>query len=336
MNLYEITIQPKSGFGTPLKGDTLFGHFCWQTAHDPLLVKGGIDKLIEHYEKTPFAVFSSAFPKLSEDYILMKRPDMPLDMIFGSDSENCESKHRSIKIKKKKKWMIVRSGQALDVLNLGPFNENELFTDAEMARRFSKSENMNNHLTQFFLQPHNSINRLTNTTGSEKFAPYTQDSFYYRTGMKLAVFVLIDESVTGYDSLRRAMQRIGKFGFGKDASIGLGRFAVEDIKPVNLPVTDGSADALYTLAPCVPEKNFFTDVWFSPFTRFGKHGDQLASARNPFKNPVIMADEGAVFKPADKKIFEKPYIGRAVKNVSKVLKTSVVQGYAPYLPVRLP
>ncbi len=112
MNLYEITIQPESAFGTALKGDTLFGHFCWQIAHDPLLAKGGIDTLIRNYADAPFAVFSSAFPKLSEDYILMKRPDMPLHMLFTADHEDCESKHRSIKIKKKKKWMIVKTGPA--------------------------------------------------------------------------------------------------------------------------------------------------------------------------------------------------------------------------------
>ena len=48
-----------------------------------------------------------------------------------------------------------------------------------------------------------------------------------------------------------------------------------------------------------------------------------------------MADEGAVFIPNDKGVFDKPYIGRAVTGVSKAEPSSVVQGYAPYLPLKL-
>ena len=35
MKLYAIVIETHSGFGTPLKGDTLFGQFCWEVAMDP-------------------------------------------------------------------------------------------------------------------------------------------------------------------------------------------------------------------------------------------------------------------------------------------------------------
>ena len=33
-NLYEVILRPQSLFGTPLAGDTLFGHLCWQFAMD--------------------------------------------------------------------------------------------------------------------------------------------------------------------------------------------------------------------------------------------------------------------------------------------------------------
>jgi len=60
VKLYEITLQPRSAMITPLKGDTLFGHFCWQAAHDPSLVDGSLDQQMARYDKAPFAVFSSA------------------------------------------------------------------------------------------------------------------------------------------------------------------------------------------------------------------------------------------------------------------------------------
>ena len=49
MKLYDVTIHPLSAFGTPLKGDTLFGQFCWQVAYDPGLVDGGLEKNLDRY-----------------------------------------------------------------------------------------------------------------------------------------------------------------------------------------------------------------------------------------------------------------------------------------------
>ena len=76
-------------------------------------------------------------------------------------------------------------------------------------------------------------------------------------------------------------------------------------------------------------------MFFTPFTRFGRHGDVLAKSGNPFKNPVIMADEGGIFIPKNKEIFSKPYIGRAVADISKIEPKSVTQGYSLYIPVRV-
>jgi len=48
-----------------------------------------------------------------------------------------------------------------------------------------------------------------------------------------------------------------------------------------------------------------------------------------------MTDEGAVFIPADRNVFSKPYLGCAAFNVSKVLSGAVTQGYSFYLPFKL-
>lgn len=316
MNLYEITIKPISGFGTPLKGDTIFGHFCWQAVHDPSLLNGKFDDHILAYPEKPFAVFSSAFPKTESCYIL-KRPDMPLNLIFPFENQDKEKFHDKLKENKKKKWMKVKENLMIDL---------------------SEENFLNKGFIKPFTQPHNSINRLTNTTGTSAFAPYSSENFYYYPETVLAVFVLVDESVTKIENVKTALERIGKFGFGRDASTGMGKFkVVGEPKPLKIPKVE-NANACYTLAPCVPEKDIFEKAYFTPFVRFGKHGDQLANSENPFKNPVLMADEGAVFKPKDKSFFEKPYLGKAVTGVSKIedMKDKVViQGYTPYLPVNL-
>jgi CRISPR-associated protein Csm4 len=96
-----------------------------------------------------------------------------------------------------------------------------------------------------------------------------------------------------------------------------------------------SPNACYTLAPCVPEKDTFVEMFFTPFTRFGRHGDVFAKSSNPFKNPVIMADESAIFIPKSRESFNKPYIGRAVIDISKAEPRTVMQGYSLYLPVNM-
>ncbi|MCK5098439.1 MAG: hypothetical protein KAR45_10075, partial [Desulfobacteraceae bacterium] len=109
LEFFEITIKPLSGFGTPLKGDTLFGHFCWQTSYDPSLVEGGLDRQIELYKEQPFIIFSSAFPKVinnSKEYYALKRPEMPLSMLFKQGKSRFETRKQA-KDNKKKKWMLV-------------------------------------------------------------------------------------------------------------------------------------------------------------------------------------------------------------------------------------
>lgn len=341
MKLHEIIIKPQSGFGTPLKGDTLFGHFCWQAQHDPSLLNGGLDRWIAAYEERPFAVFASAWPKLSvgrERFYALKRPDLPMPRLFPGLERDRRKRMTERKEKGNQKWLLVgedlrivlRTADYKSETELALMAFNELTEEAKMAMRGRDKR----RLMAPFSQPHNTINRQTQTTGGGIFSPYAMPSMYFYPEMELAVFVLIDEEATDVARVIAAMERIGKCGFGRDASTGLGRFDLAEDDEKTLPDA-GEADACYTLAPAVPEKGAFHDQYFSPFTRFGRHGDALATSSAPFKNPVIMADEGAVLIPAARSVFEKPYLGRAVCNLSNTDARTVAQGYAPYLPFKL-
>ena len=320
MKFYEITIRPLSAFGTTLKGDTLFGHFCWQAAYDASLVEGGLEKALAQYHKKPFAVFGTACPVIggkSSRYVF-KRPDVPLAWLFPVNMEDREQRYRDMKENKKRKWMLLGRDLQIDL----------------RKATFVGDEDLAEHQSLFhsFLQPHNTINRLSGTTGTGAFAPYSTVNEHYSPDTELVIFVWLDEELTQIESIRKGLEAIGRFGFGRDASTGLGRFEVLSSEVSELPrVAD--ANAAYTLAPCVPET--YDQAYFTPFIRYGKHGDRMATSRNPFKNPVIMADEGAVFVPDDAGFFDKPYMGTAVTGVSKAQTNAVTQGYAPYLPLRL-
>ena len=111
MKLYEVIIKPESGFGTPLKGDTIFGHICWQAAYHPDLLDGGFNCWIDRYAERPFVVCSTAWPKIRKDgkwFYAMKRPDYPPGRLFSSTQKN---KRQALEQKKENLknylWIIV-------------------------------------------------------------------------------------------------------------------------------------------------------------------------------------------------------------------------------------
>ena len=62
MNSFRLTLHPRSAFGTPLAGDTLFGQLCWALRH--LLGNTRLNTLLDGYTNgQPFAVISDALPK---------------------------------------------------------------------------------------------------------------------------------------------------------------------------------------------------------------------------------------------------------------------------------
>ena len=344
MKTYEITIKPLSGFGTPLKGDTIFGHICWQTAYDDKLFSRPIETLLADYSTNPFLVISSAYPIAYEgtaSVYMLRRPDLPLDNLFdfsGMEKKSIIDKRKKLKAKK---WMPLRESQSLESFkDIKYLNEKELFEIFSGSLTADLQKDAWNKGVKSFIadysQPHNAINRLTGTTGEGGFAPFAVDQKIYFPQTELSIFVGIGDRIT-VKQVEDALIRIGEIGFGKDASTGLGKYEVCDVDEIDLKSFGSSEpNACYTLSPCVPEKNVFLRSFFSPFTRFGRHGDILAKSKNPFKNPVIMADEGAILIPKEKDVFTKPYIGTAVTNISLAAEhKAVMQGYSLYIPVRV-
>jgi len=339
VKLYAITIKPQSAFGTPLKGDTIFGHFCWQAANHSDILNGGLDRWIDRYPEEPFAVFSSAWPCLEENdqtLYAIKRPDLPMAMLFpATGAEDGLTRLTERKDNKKKKWLLI--DQSLTINLYG----DRLLDDTALLARYHQhasapTPRQLDQATQFIVvdrRSHNSINRLTQTTG-EGFAPFTHENFWPLPGSKFTIFCLLDHEATDLERVLQAFDQIGAFGYGRDASSGLGRFSVSGGTELPLPAAP-KANACLTLGPSVPEIGLYQQTFFSPFTRFGKHGDRLVLTRNPFKAPIVMADEGAVLIPKSTDTFNKPYLGRAITGISLAEPRTVAQGYTPYLPCHL-
>ncbi len=126
---------------------------------------------------------------------------------------------------------------------------------------------------------------------------------------------------------------MGPFGYGPGASIGLGKFEVEEIKESDLPSQE-EANTYLTLAPCDLSGMDLDCAFYQTFVRFGRHGDLFSqAASHPFKKPLLLAETAAVLKPKD--FSPRPFVGRGLSGLSPLEPNTVHQGYAPALPIRL-
>jgi len=317
MTPLRFTLTPLSAFGTPLKGDTLFGQLCWAVAYR--FGEARLTELLEGYtEGRPFAVVSDAFPAG-----FLPRPALPLHRyraVPGADRKRI----------KRRRWIACD-----DVRRpLGDWLAHAV-DDGEVARRLGLERGT---LTARRVQPHNTIHRLTGTTGRGEFAPYGVVQTWYAPGVRLEVYVCFDADRIDGEEIAALLADIGETGYGRDAGIGLGKFAVAAPDDAPWPGHD-DPDAWLTLAPCAPQGSAWEpeSCWWQPFTRFGRHGGTAVQRGRPFKNPVLLADTGAVLTP---RLFEPAasFTGRGLGGdgrLSNAIAATVHQGYAPVLPVRL-
>ncbi len=309
MQSYRVQIRPLSAFGTPLLGDTLFGQLCWaiRNRHS----EDFLNQLLQGYtQAAPFLVVSNAFPA---GYI--PRPDLP-SVWF----DNVPDTQR--KAARKRVWM------PLEKLAEPLANWQQCANSDQDA-----GVSMEDHL-----QPHNSIDRRTGTTNDSGFAPYSMTQHWYAKDTLLDIYLLLDDAWIDARQVKTCVEDIGCFGYGRDASIGLGKYSVEQFEPASLPAQQ-LANACLTLAPCAPQGMGFdgSRSFYQIFTRFGRHGDlAVHQSGQPFKNPVLLAKAGAVFATRPPEV---GWIGQGLGGdglLSKAIDATVQQGYAPVIPIHLP
>ncbi|TVR57852.1 MAG: CRISPR-associated protein Csm7 [Candidatus Competibacteraceae bacterium] len=314
MDTITLRIHPLSPFGTPPLGDTLFGQLCWALRHQA--GEARLRELLDGYlENRPFAVVADALPA---GYL--PRPALPLSWFEQpADADRKRLKQRN--------W-IPHSALRQPVRSW----LNAARSDREVTGHPDFS------LRESWPQPHNSINRLTGTTGEGGFAPYTMLQIGFAPGLTLDLLVVFDPARLSAMELLEGFESIGATGFGRDASIGLGKFSVEE-SAAACPPAQAAANAYLTLAPCAPQGCDFLPhaSRYQPFTRFGRHGDQAVHSGQPFKTPVLLAAAGAVLKPG--RYVETGYVGRGLGGdgrLSRAIPATVHQGYAPAIGVHLP
>ena len=292
-----------------MAGDTLFGQLCWTLRHQ--LGNARLHDLLQGYTSgQPFAVVADALPAGH-----VPLPNVPSSLWQASDEER--------KKLKKKRWLPV-AGLSQPFIQW----QAQAVSDACVCVAPQTER----------AQPHNTINRQTGTTGEGQFAPYAMPQIWFHPAMRFDLHVVLDETRLGQAELSAALTYMGATGFGRDASIGLGKFeCTGDAVATTWPTTT-AANSYLTLGPCAPQGQGFCPVrsTYQVATRFGRHGDAAVQSGQPFKRPVLLAKAGGVFWP-EKLDATCTFIGQGVGGpgnpVSLAMPETVQQGYAPVIAI---
>jgi len=333
MRTYRFTLRPLSAFGTPLAGDTLFGQLCWTLRHQ--LGNARLNDLLQGYTSgQPFAVVSDALPTGH-----VPLPHVQSEVWQKSSAAAAPDR----KALKKRKWLpITALATPLTTWQASACSDTEVAAPliaAWVAEQPKRAASTSSHTER--AQPHNTINRQTGTTGEGAFAPYAMPQIWFHPAMRFDLYVALDEARLTLPELTAALTTVGSTGFGRDASIGLGKFALlRDSAPVTWP-TSTKANCYLTLGPSAPQGLGFCPVrsTYQVVTRFGRHGDVAVQSGQPFKRPVLLAKGGAVLWPETldaSRSFIGQGLGGAANPVSMAMPETVQQGYAPVIAIAHP
>lgn len=305
MQRYQLNLMPQSAFITPLRGDTLFGHFCWairESEGDQALIE-----LLNHYEKTPFIVIADPSP-LNR----MPNPTVPLHL-KGQVDNRAQRKQL-----KKSQWLP-------DTVWQYPLSQWLNHALDEHPDQMEPPE-------QHYQQMHNSINRLTETTG-QGFDPFVLNKYHHQN-QTLNLQFAIDEQQMPLEKTLQLFEVIGLAGYGRKASTGHGKFTIENCQPHKAHHSN-NANAYLTLNASAPEGSKWRaeQSFYELETHWGKHGNQLVHG-NPFKNPILLIKRGALLMPKNYQP-DTQIIGQAIGGGGSAEKTLSIneprtyhQGYA--------
>jgi len=301
MKCFKIDITIQSAFATTPKGDTLFGYFCWMLAE--MDGSSELTKLLKGYTNgKPFAIFSDF---LAGNRILFPPvPNAYLGIEFDPQERKAFKRKRAISIEK-----LNELGNVIDKRSKEACEDISITTPKES------------------IHMRNSLSRIIGTTG-ENFDPFASKRFDLEEN-RGTIYVLLDTNRMSEEKFTNILNIMGKSGFGKDATIGRGRFSVDKIEPIKWE--NKGYNAILTLSPSILSGQEFKEAYYEPFTRFGKHGG-LLSHGIVWKNPILMADSFALVRVENLPKF----IGKGLGgdgSLSVQLYETVHQGYAIALPV---
>ena len=309
MRTYRIDLAVPSGFISPWRADTLFGHLCWVAERyvDFKNFKGAAELItLFSSDNLPF-ILSDGFPAG-----LLPAP-LTLKNLYQPELEEKINKtsYSKIKLAKKREYLSLSQFQS--------FQRGEVPDLLEEGQGFISAATL-----------HNQISRFTNTTGeqgslfglNECFAPCGQVQIYAKV-------------LNGFeDDLQHLFEHFVEGGYGSKKSTGKGACSLTGFAPCNdLDMNDrqGVVNGFITLSHFVPAQGDPFGGAYKTMVKYGKLGEEKTFCGNPFKKPLIMLKPGAVFRTQSM----KSWYGMLIKNIAYADKDVVEYAYAFPVPAKL-
>ena len=323
--LYRYKITPKSPLMTPLMSDTLFGHFCWAIRYTE-----GRDylcdflKLYEMGKPAPM-LFSSAF--ISSYLPRPALPSPPREKIrefirthFCDEFEGLQA------IKKWNKQRFISTDQWEKLKdNYSTLSLYEILCAEKMPQKEKEKKD-----TETEVDMGNVISRISGTV--EEGGLFVREKTWYRNGLTLDLYVETDNEEMWKKADWFLAQYLPQNGFGADKSIGMGHLSIrcdEGFDESKYHVED--SNACMTLSTASFERMGNCDASYRLQVKFGRLGEELATAGSPFKKPILMYEPGAVFHHV-KTLKDKPLL----KNVHKIQEGEYQHIRHCGIPITLP
>lgn len=309
-----LDIKPVSAFASELSSDTFFGQICYM-----LYMQGyNLDEYLRDYENDPFFVISDFFPM---GYISAQQ--LPSKPVSKLNIYNL-AKRKTLKNKNKIKLDNLINNGILTIEKNGLIKETVDISNTHYNWKEYKYDVLKAHL-----------NRFTGTTLDEEFAPYSNIEYRYtskKAEFYFRVYLYIKDNFDE-NIIISAIKDIGKTGYGSKTSTGKGFFEVCRNENIKINTENKNGFILLSNAVIAGMKEYVEKIYYTPVTRFGKHG-ALTEKGAPFKNPFVMVKSGALAFNVKNECFNKSYIGKGIFGLSHH-KNTVSQGYGLYIPLKL-
>ncbi|MCA9310562.1 MAG: hypothetical protein KDA21_05100 [Phycisphaerales bacterium] len=294
MPIYRVALLLRSSLGTPLAGDTLWGHIAWGVCYRE--GEAGVAAWLDAYDHgEPPLVISDPLPA---GYF--PRPRLPRP-VTGVETPTRSEAH-DFKTIGKRQWVShnVWSRIASELSAARVFEGISTSSQPESGRHAGTL--------------HAGINRLTGGTDQEGGGLlYAVERTWYAAPARFDVWA---HSSGGVEEVRRWFDDGLSGGYGRDGASGLGHIEVEDVQPVDLPPCAG-ANAVMTLGPLTPAVGDPARGFMSLQTRAGRLGGVFAIGATPSgstvrqKRPVHALERGSILLTDD----PRPWYGRVLRGV---------------------
>jgi CRISPR-associated protein Csm4 len=281
---YRIRFRLASPLATRLHSGTLFGNLCWAWRY--LHGEASLAKWLCSLPEDPFLI-SDGFPKDMLPRPLL-RPSPKRPGTLAEVTAQKRLKKQSL-IPRKMFEQLRRAMSELALLHALMSYWDEQKQQQECMTPYEREKA---GTARWERTAHNRIHRLTGRTPEEGGLFFTEE--LWTTGQAQYHDVYVQTSLP-VNELEQLFSQVARWGYGKDATWGRGRFDGIEIYREDGGLFDGALPRAMSLSHGSLTPNMLPNARYQLETHYGRLGGVYACSSSPFKFPLLLLTPGATF-----------------------------------------